>query len=330
MQEPREERAMATTASSGIVRILRPVVSVQEAVQAWNEYQELCKALLTEEDYQPIQGKRFKKKSAWRKLGNVFALSVVPLEKSILRADPEDPTSQVAYAEFTVQATAPNGRTMAGWGACSVHEERGFTKPDHDIPATAMTRAVNRAISDLIGAGEVSAEEMAGEERLAEQSQRSIARTVAGGPLATPAQVGAIYAIGRQNRGMAEEQIEDICREQFGGRRPSELSKKEASGFIETLKSEKPLASSTPKPSTPAPTAPTEAPKPKPIPNKPDMDDWTPFWAETKRLGYKDANAVHAGLGVKSVEEWIKAGGTKESALEMLRKLAGVPAEGGD
>lgn len=37
-------------------------------------------------------------------------------------------------------------------------------KADHDVEATAATRAVNRAISDLIAAGEVSAEEMEGAE----------------------------------------------------------------------------------------------------------------------------------------------------------------------
>ena len=53
----------------------------------------------------------------------------------------------------------PNGCFADGWGNCS-RGERGFAHPNHDIPATAHTRATNRAIADLIGAGEVTAEEM--------------------------------------------------------------------------------------------------------------------------------------------------------------------------
>ena len=35
-----------------------------------------------------------------------------------------------------------------------------FSNPENDVRGTAHTRAKNRAISDLIGAGEVSAEEI--------------------------------------------------------------------------------------------------------------------------------------------------------------------------
>jgi hypothetical protein len=58
-----------------------------------------------------------------------------------------------------VKAISPDGRYAEGFGNCSKFE-RGFTKHNHDIPSTAMTRAINRAVSDLIGAGEVSAEEI--------------------------------------------------------------------------------------------------------------------------------------------------------------------------
>ena len=47
-------------------------------------------------------------------------------------------------------------------GNCS-RQEGNKAHPNHDIPATAMTRATNRAIADLIGAGEVTAEEIQAE-----------------------------------------------------------------------------------------------------------------------------------------------------------------------
>jgi len=62
-------------------------------------------------------------------------------------------------ARFKVRATSPNGRHMDGIGICDV-TERQFTHPEHDIVATAHTRAINRAFADLFGLGAVSAEEM--------------------------------------------------------------------------------------------------------------------------------------------------------------------------
>ena len=138
--------------------LLRPVASVDELVTDFQEYQKLVEKLLVSDDYQKISDKEFKKKSAWRKLSKAFGISDNIVEKIIER----DEAGRVFYAEFTVEATAPNGRQTTGWGSCSIRE-RDFSKPDHDIPATAHTRAKNRAISDMIGAGEVSAEEMIGE-----------------------------------------------------------------------------------------------------------------------------------------------------------------------
>ena len=326
-----EERAIATTGPAGgsIVRILRPIAGVAEAVDAWNDYQKLCQALLTDEDYQGIQNKRFKKKSAWRKLGNVFGISVVPTDKTLLRADPNDPTTPVVFAEFTVQATAPNGRTMGGWGACSIHEDRNFSKPDHDIPATAMTRAVNRAISDLVGAGEVSAEEV--ESDAGQAFDRSAARVVAGGALATPAQIKAIYIITRNERALTEEETDNLCRRLYGSRVPTELGKREASELIDRLKSNKELEPRAPTSEATSAAPQAAAPPPaKKTPNgKPTNvdDNWTTFWTTAKDMGYKDEAAVAAGLGAKSINQWIDKGGTMREALELLAKLADV--EGG-
>jgi hypothetical protein len=62
-------------------------------------------------------------------------------------------------AEYTIAVKAADGRMHAGVGACAVSDGRGFGHPDHDIPATAWTRAYNRAIMDSLGWGSISAEE---------------------------------------------------------------------------------------------------------------------------------------------------------------------------
>jgi hypothetical protein len=66
-----------------------------------------------------------------------------------------------------MRAIAHNGQYMDGFGACSTNESRfasagGRQKLENDLRTTAATRATNRAISDLVGFGQVSAEEADG------------------------------------------------------------------------------------------------------------------------------------------------------------------------
>lgn len=154
--------------------------TVDEALTQWREYQELTRKLLDESDYQKAGDKKFKKKSAWRKYARAFNISDEVVFEHIERGPDHFPL----YARVRVRATASNGRTEEADHECHVKErccKSGcWFKHDHcdpdcdgrihwahpgDLPATALTRAKNRAISDLIGAGEVSAEEISDEER---------------------------------------------------------------------------------------------------------------------------------------------------------------------
>jgi hypothetical protein len=70
-------------------------------------------------------------------------------------------------AEVWIRAIAPNGQYGDGYGYCSLDEGRfkswrGRQKLENDLRTTATTRAKNRAISDLVGMGELSAEEIQG------------------------------------------------------------------------------------------------------------------------------------------------------------------------
>lgn len=154
------------------------IVNVEEAQAFMENYQELVNALLVETDYQQIGDKKAKKKSAWRKLATAFNITDTIVNEEIER----DENNQIVSAKYYVQATLPNGRSSIGVGACSIYDKirykgtpsrpadkdtpsnfilRGrFSNAEHDVPSTAHTRAKSRAISDLIGAGEVSAEEM--------------------------------------------------------------------------------------------------------------------------------------------------------------------------
>jgi hypothetical protein len=151
---PRERRS----------EVIRPL-NAEALVESFKDYQELLPRLLTDSDYQDAgRGKRFVKKSGWRKIATAFDLDVQLIRSVVERDDHGQP----ARAEVWARAIAPSGRAMDGDGYCSVDEDRfsgprgNKSKLENDLRATATTRAMNRAISGLVGMGEVSAEEIDG------------------------------------------------------------------------------------------------------------------------------------------------------------------------
>lgn len=155
-----------TTAVSHINQL--DLVDIDYAVKSQKNFEELVETLLDKDtDYQG--GK--KKKSAWRKLARAFNISDEKICDRIIR----DENHQIISAYFEVKAILPNGRYGIGVGDCSIFDKinkddvdmpsnfelrKRFTNAEHDVISTAHTRAKSRAIADLIGAGEVSAEEM--------------------------------------------------------------------------------------------------------------------------------------------------------------------------
>lgn len=133
--------------------LLRPASDINDIVRSWATYQELKTRLLDSSDWQNISGRKCIKKSGWRKLQTAFGISDEIVEEKRIECN-----GYFTY-ETTVKAAASNGRYSFGVGSCSSNERR-FAHPEHDTRSTSHTRAKNRAISDLIGGGEVSAEEI--------------------------------------------------------------------------------------------------------------------------------------------------------------------------
>jgi hypothetical protein len=174
--------ALAVRELSGA--LVRPAGNLGAIEEAFEEYQLLCRKLLNDSDYQRIGKGRYPKRSAWRKLAVAFGVTFQIVDRHAFHEG-----NDLLSAEFVVRAIAPNGRFADGWGSCSLYERccfpdctntrdnhkhcpaaRGeecpgvthFSHHAHDIPATAETRAKNRACADLFGMGEVSAEEIEG------------------------------------------------------------------------------------------------------------------------------------------------------------------------
>jgi hypothetical protein len=131
-----------------------------QVVEGMRAYQQLLKDLLDDSDWQGTGDGRFAKKSAWRKIARAFNLSVTIVSMEVARDEEGSPIR----AECIARAAAPNGQVQDADGYCSISEFTGKraddVKLENTLRATATTRAKNRAIADLVGMGEVSAEEV--------------------------------------------------------------------------------------------------------------------------------------------------------------------------
>jgi hypothetical protein len=124
-------------------------------------YDAAVKQLIGPNDIQREGKREFKKKSAWRKLASHFRLDVHCDQNDCrFMALPNGLDGEwVVVAK--ARATTPWGQVWEDVGACGSDEERGNRRITFaDAVGTAMTRASNRAVSNLIAMGEVSAEEM--------------------------------------------------------------------------------------------------------------------------------------------------------------------------
>lgn len=136
----------------------------EQARQVMAAYQETCKAILTKDDVQRVGDREFTKRSGFQKLGAAYGVSteIVSQQLDETERSDTDETTTVYVARAVVRAIHPSGRHAEGDGTCASNEKRfrrGDEKLEHSLMATAVTRATNRAISNLIAFGTVSAEE---------------------------------------------------------------------------------------------------------------------------------------------------------------------------
>jgi hypothetical protein len=152
-----EGKELTTTTDGSLM----PLVNVQSAVAAWNAYQDLCKQVLDEKtDYANIKGKLAKKRSGFSKLARFYGVSVNVLKEFEWHGGDD------WGWDWTLIATLPGGRSTTGDGSCTFSEMKGggIAATRHNIRAKAYTRAFNRAVANVLGTGEVSAEELGDED----------------------------------------------------------------------------------------------------------------------------------------------------------------------
>jgi len=137
------------------------LIPSEDYVLKFMALQKLVKTnVVDKSDYQRIGSKDFLKKSGWRKFISAFKLSVELIEKKVYKFDND------LHAEVRVRVITMANQSVEGLGIKSKSEYYSEKYDNfgnynlHNLISTAYTRAVNRAVSDLVGFGEVSAEEV--------------------------------------------------------------------------------------------------------------------------------------------------------------------------
>ena len=201
---------------------------VQGAVEVMRAFQELKQKVLDANDTVTISGKQYIKRSGWRKIAMAFNITteIVKIEREKI--------DNVYVVRVVARAKTPMGRISEEAGVCDSTEfERGNLQGTlHNIETKAVTRAINRAISNLVGGGEVSAEEIikgpdeiVKEREIKEEPQKEPATE-----LITTKQINFL------NNLMKDPEVQELVNKMLNGRKLSELTKNEASVIIEEIK----------------------------------------------------------------------------------------------
>ncbi len=195
-----------------------PAITTEQMVQALDKYREMQRALdqSMPDQIMNLDGKPFRKKGYWRAIALAFNLEVKKVEERREVAGKfNDGRDNFGYV-VTYEAHHPSGRSMTGDGACfAVEKARRFKCPhpeqegskrtkhfphntcpdfdpefqwkalpgeatEHNVRSHANTRAYNRAVSNLVGFGEVSAEEVEREEHGAREESSEPRRAGSG------------------------------------------------------------------------------------------------------------------------------------------------------
>jgi len=151
--DPVGEELLVPETTSAIPVAVSPE-ALEHALDAYQRVQAVLDAKMPG-SLMKIRGKKFRKKSYWRAVATAFNLTVTCTEEKHVQGLDGDWGWLCTY-----RSVAPNGRTTDGDGSCFASEKAGAQGTVHNVRSHAHTRAYNRAVSNLVGFGEVSAEEM--------------------------------------------------------------------------------------------------------------------------------------------------------------------------
>ena len=152
-------------------------INVDSLVAMVDAFDKFKSKVLKEDDFwvdTRNDNKRRVKKSGWLKYALACNLNLEKVdEREVDKEMPPGSGDWVTIFHFDYRAIAQSGRFAEASGSASTSEREGSDKMIHDTRSLAQTRATNRAISNLVGGGEVSAEEAMGDNRRRAKSTQS-------------------------------------------------------------------------------------------------------------------------------------------------------------
>lgn len=140
-------------------------VDVEGLVAIVDAFDKFKSMVLKESDFwiDKRENKKRVKKSGWLKYALACNVNLEKIdEREVDKQLPPESGNWVTVFHFDYRAIAPTGRYAEASGSASTDEREGSDKVIHDTRSLAQTRAMNRAISNLVGGGEISAEETMG------------------------------------------------------------------------------------------------------------------------------------------------------------------------
>ncbi len=170
-KENKNEIILPEQADGAVVPL--DVESLVALVDAFDKFKSM---VLKDSDFwvDTREKKRRVKKSGWLKYALAGNLNLEKIEeREVDKETPPGSGNWVTIYHFDYRAIAQTGRYAEGSGSASTSERESSDKMIHDTRSLAQTRAMHRAISNLVGGGEVSAEEVMTSRRKTKSTQNT-------------------------------------------------------------------------------------------------------------------------------------------------------------
>lgn len=167
---PAKSTALATVDPAPPPVPMFGALAMAGAFKAYQQLQHTLDAAMPDQLLR-LDGRTFRKKGYWRAVGTAFNVSIELVdERREIHGTFEDGHDNFGWLAV-YRATTPTGRSAIGDGACFALEKAArrdankwarlpWQATEHNVRSHAHTRAFNRAVSSLVGFGEVSAEEL--------------------------------------------------------------------------------------------------------------------------------------------------------------------------
>lgn len=172
MVEPDKVIVLPEQANGAVVPL-----DVERLVALVDAFDKFKAKVLKETDFwvDTRENKKRVKKSGWLKYALACNLNLEKIEeREIDKEKPPGSGNWVTIYHFDYRAIAQTGRYAEGSGSAPTAEREKSDKMIHDTRSLAQTRAMNRAISNLVGGGEVSAEEVMTGRRHVDSKQKKV------------------------------------------------------------------------------------------------------------------------------------------------------------